>query len=77
MKILMFGRGVIAAAYGWALERAGHEVEFYVRPVERRSTERRSTSSCSTRGAGCEGGASPRSGRCVTAKRWSRTTTST
>ena len=32
MKILMFGRGVIAAAYGWALERAGHEVEFFVRP---------------------------------------------
>jgi 2-dehydropantoate 2-reductase len=32
MKILMFGRGVIAAAYGWALEKAGHEVEFYVRP---------------------------------------------
>ena len=32
MKILMFGRGVIAAAYGWALERAGHHVEFYVRP---------------------------------------------
>ena len=32
MKILMFGRGVIASAYGWALERAGHEVEFYVRP---------------------------------------------
>ncbi|QSB13158.1 ketopantoate reductase [Natronosporangium hydrolyticum] len=32
MKILMFGRGVIAATYGWALERAGHEVEFYVRP---------------------------------------------
>ncbi|ATY11849.1 ketopantoate reductase [Amycolatopsis sp. AA4] len=32
MKILMFGRGVIAAMYGWALERAGHEVEFYVRP---------------------------------------------
>jgi 2-dehydropantoate 2-reductase len=31
MKILMFGRGVIAAAYGWALERAGHEIEFYVR----------------------------------------------
>lgn len=28
----MFGRGVISAAYGWALERAGHEVEFYVRP---------------------------------------------
>ena len=26
------GRGVIAVAYGWALERAGHEVEFYVRP---------------------------------------------
>jgi 2-dehydropantoate 2-reductase len=32
MKILMFGRGVIASAYGWALSRAGHEVEFYVRP---------------------------------------------
>ncbi|GAA2526754.1 ketopantoate reductase family protein [Winogradskya humida] len=32
MKILMFGRGVIAVMYGWALERAGHEVEFYVRP---------------------------------------------
>ena len=32
MKILMFGRGVIATTYGWALERAGHEVQFYVRP---------------------------------------------
>ncbi|HEY4225584.1 MAG TPA: 2-dehydropantoate 2-reductase N-terminal domain-containing protein [Pseudolysinimonas sp.] len=32
MKILMFGRGVIAGIYGWALERAGHDVEFYVRP---------------------------------------------
>lgn len=32
MKILLFGRGVIAAIHGWALERAGHEVEFYVRP---------------------------------------------
>ncbi|GAA1647595.1 2-dehydropantoate 2-reductase N-terminal domain-containing protein [Nonomuraea maheshkhaliensis] len=32
MKILMFGRGVIATVYGWALEQAGHEVEFYVRP---------------------------------------------
>jgi 2-dehydropantoate 2-reductase len=32
VKILMFGRGVIATVYGWALERAGHEVEFYVRP---------------------------------------------
>ncbi|XVU22983.1 ketopantoate reductase family protein [Actinoplanes sp. CA-054009] len=32
MKILMFGRGVIATMYGWALERAGHQVEFYVRP---------------------------------------------
>lgn len=32
MKILMFGRGVIATIYGWALERAGHDVEFYVRP---------------------------------------------
>jgi 2-dehydropantoate 2-reductase len=32
VKILMFGRGVIATIYGWALERAGHDVEFYVRP---------------------------------------------
>lgn len=32
MKILMFGRGVIATVYGWALQRAGHDVEFYVRP---------------------------------------------
>jgi 2-dehydropantoate 2-reductase len=32
VKILMFGRGVIASAYGWALSRAGHEVDFYVRP---------------------------------------------
>lgn len=32
MKILMFGRGVIATQYGWALEGAGHEVDFYVRP---------------------------------------------
>ncbi|WP_063868039.1 ketopantoate reductase family protein [Paenibacillus sp. Soil766] len=32
MKILMFGRGVISAQYGWAFEKAGHEVEFYVRP---------------------------------------------
>lgn len=32
MKILMFGRGTIALLYGWALEKAGHQVEFYVRP---------------------------------------------
>lgn len=32
MKILMFGRGAIAVGYGWALERAGHEIEFFVRP---------------------------------------------
>lgn len=32
MRILMFGRGVIATIYGWALERAGHDVELYVRP---------------------------------------------
>ncbi|ROO51133.1 ketopantoate reductase [Micromonospora sp. Llam0] len=31
MKILMFGRGVVATICGWALE-AGHDVEFYVRP---------------------------------------------
>jgi len=28
----MFGRGVIATIYGWTLEQARHEVEFYVRP---------------------------------------------
>lgn len=28
----MFGRGVISAQYGWAFEKAGHTVEFYVRP---------------------------------------------
>lgn len=32
MRILMFGRGVIATIYGQALDAAGHEVEFYVRP---------------------------------------------
>jgi len=32
MKILMFGRGVISTQYGWAFEKAGHDVEFYVRP---------------------------------------------
>ncbi|SFJ85458.1 2-dehydropantoate 2-reductase [Amycolatopsis sacchari] len=32
MKILMFGRGVIATVHGWALHQAGHDVEFYVRP---------------------------------------------
>jgi 2-dehydropantoate 2-reductase len=32
MKILMFGRGVISTQYGWGLEKAGHSVEFYVRP---------------------------------------------
>lgn len=32
MKILMFGRGVMATQYGWALEKAGNEVDFYVRP---------------------------------------------
>ncbi|MFJ7212943.1 ketopantoate reductase family protein [Amycolatopsis sp. NPDC098790] len=32
MKILMFGRGVIATVYGWVLHQAGHDVEFYVRP---------------------------------------------
>lgn len=32
MKILFFGRGVISTQYAWALERAGNQVEFYVRP---------------------------------------------
>lgn len=28
----MFSRGVIVTMHGWALERAGHDVEFYVWP---------------------------------------------
>jgi 2-dehydropantoate 2-reductase len=32
MRILMFGRGVIATLYGRVLGTAGHDVEFYVRP---------------------------------------------
>jgi 2-dehydropantoate 2-reductase len=32
MKIMMFGRGAISTQYGWALEKAGNEIEFYVRP---------------------------------------------
>ena len=32
MRILMFGRGVIATIYGRAFQAAGHHVEFYVRP---------------------------------------------
>lgn len=32
LRILMFGRGVIATIYGRVLHAAGHDVEFYVRP---------------------------------------------
>lgn len=32
MRVLMVGRGVIATIYGQALQAAGHDVEFYVRP---------------------------------------------
>ncbi|BBY87862.1 ketopantoate reductase family protein [Mycolicibacterium tokaiense] len=32
MRVLMFGRGVIATIYGYAFHQAGHDVEFYVRP---------------------------------------------
>jgi 2-dehydropantoate 2-reductase len=32
VRILMFGRGVIATIYGRAFQAAGHDVEFYVRP---------------------------------------------
>lgn len=32
MKILIFGRGAIATLYGWAFTRAGHQVEYFVRP---------------------------------------------
>lgn len=32
MRILMFGRGVISTLYAWSFEKAGHQVDFYVRP---------------------------------------------
>ncbi len=32
MKILFIGRGTIGTLYAWAFEKAGHTVEFYVRP---------------------------------------------
>lgn len=32
LRILMFGRGVIATLYGRVFQAAGHDVEFYVRP---------------------------------------------
>jgi len=35
MKILFLGRGAIATMYAWAFEKAGHTVEFYVRPGRR------------------------------------------
>lgn len=31
MNILVFGRGAIGTQYGWALENAGHKVDFFVR----------------------------------------------
>lgn len=31
MKILVIGRGVISTQYAWTLEKAGNEIEFYVR----------------------------------------------
>lgn len=40
MRILMFGRGVIATIYGQALSEAGHDVEFYVRPGRAAEYER-------------------------------------
>jgi 2-dehydropantoate 2-reductase len=32
MNILMIGRGTISTLYGWALAKAGHTVQYYVRP---------------------------------------------
>ncbi len=32
MNILIIGRGVVGTLYGWALAKAGHSVEYYVRP---------------------------------------------
>ncbi|MBR4706726.1 MAG: ketopantoate reductase family protein [Pseudobutyrivibrio sp.] len=31
MKVLILGRGVIGSQYGWALEQAGHRVDFFIR----------------------------------------------
>lgn len=42
MKILVFGRGVIGSQYGWALENAGHTVDFYVRKKKGTSMRRAS-----------------------------------
>jgi ketopantoate reductase len=35
MKILMFGAGVVGTLYGWALARAGHNVNLLVKPSNR------------------------------------------
>jgi 2-dehydropantoate 2-reductase len=32
VRIALIGRGAVASLYGWALEKAGHDVELYVRP---------------------------------------------
>ena len=71
MKILMFGRGVIATIYGWVLERAGHDIEFYVRPG--RATAYGETINLELLDVRRRvwGSASSRSGRCATARRWS------
>lgn len=50
MKVLMFGRGTIATIYGWALEKSGRHVEFYVRPGRAKEYGTRSTSRSETAG---------------------------
>ena len=40
MKILLFGRGVIATIYGWALEQAGHDLVVDAVDLEHRGPQR-------------------------------------
>jgi len=77
VKILMFGRGVIATVYGWALQQAGHDVEFYVRPGRAATYGDAVDLDLLDARRRVWGSASSRSGRCATARRWSRTTTLT
>lgn len=43
MRILILGLGVIGAVYGYAFQRAGHEVEHWVRPQKRAACPKRLT----------------------------------
>ena len=78
MKILVFGRGVIATVYGWALERAGHDVEFYVRPGRAAAYGETIDLNLLDVRHGVRGQRiAERCRRRATARRWSQATTST